>query len=77
MVQNLAVQVEEWPGLQQELRELRARATELEGQLGSATATYDAICAEREQWAEQARSLEASEAEVARLRSKVAELEGS
>ena len=45
--------------------------------LGSTTAAYDTLIAEREQWAEQARSLEASEAEVARLRGKVAELEGS
>ena len=77
MVRHLAAQVEEWPGLQQELRELRSRATELTEQLGAAMAAYDALYAEREQWAEQARSLEASEAEVARLRGKVAELEGS
>ena len=77
MIRHLAVQVEDWPGLQQELRVLRMTATELQEQLGAATAAYDALYAEREQWAEQARSLEASEAEVARLRVKVAELEGS
>ena len=77
MVRHLAAQVEEWPGLQRELLELRARSTALEEQLGAATAAYDTLYAEREQWAEQARSLEASEAEVARLRGKVAELEGS
>ena len=77
MIWHLAVQVEAWPGLQRELRELRARSTLLSEQLGSTTAAYDALIAEREQWADQARSLEASEAEVARLRGKVAELEGS
>ena len=49
----------------------------LSEQLESTTAAYDSLIAEREQWAEQARSLEASEAEVARLRDKVVELEGS
>ena len=77
LVRHLAAQVEEWPGLQHELLELRVKSAALEEQLGAATAAYDALCAEREQWAEQARSLEASEAEVARLRGKVAELEGS
>ena len=59
------------------MRELRATATELKEQLGAATTAHDAQYVEREQWAEQARSLEASKAEVARLRGKVAELEGS
>ena len=74
---HLAVQVESWSDLQRELLELRAKSTLLSEQLGSTTTAYDALIAEREQWAEQARSLEASEAEVARLRGKVAELEGS
>ena len=77
LIRHLAVQVEAWPDLQRELLELRARSTLLSEQLGSSTAAYDALIAEREQWAEQARLLEASEAEVARLRGKVAELEGS
>ena len=77
MVRHLTAQVEDWPTLQRELRELRARSTELTEQLEVTMAAYDALYAEREQWAEQARSLEASEAEVARLRVKVAELEGS
>ena len=77
MIRHLAVQVEAWPGLQRELQELRARSTLLSEQLGSTKAAYDALNAEREQWADQARSLEASEDEVARLRGKVAELEGS
>ena len=61
----MAAQVEDWPALQRELRELRARSTELTEQLEATMAAYDALYAEREQWAEQARSLEASEAEVA------------
>ena len=69
MIRHLAVQVETWPDLQRELLELRARSTLLAEQLGSATAAYEALVDERELWAEQARSLEASEAEVARLRS--------
>ena len=77
LIRHLAVQVETWPDLQRELLELRARSTLLAEQLGSTTAAYEVLVAEREQWAEQARSLEASEAEVARLRGKVVELEGS
>ena len=77
LIRHLAVQVEAWPDLQRELLELRARSALLAEQLGSTTAAYDTLIAEREQWAEQARSLEALEAEVARLRGKVAELEGS
>ena len=77
MVRHLAAQVEDWPGLQRELRELRTRATELTEQLGATMAAYDALYAEQEQWAEQARSLEVSKVEVAHLRGRVAELEGS
>ena len=71
------MKVESWPDLQRELQELRARFTVLSEQLRSTTAAYDDLVAERAQWADQARSLEASEADVARLRGKVAELEGS
>ena len=40
------------------------KASVCEEQLGAATVAYDALFAERELWAEQGRSLEASEAEV-------------
>ena len=52
MIRHLAVQVEDWPGLQRELRELRTRATALTEQLGSVTTAYDALIAERAQWAD-------------------------
>ena len=58
MIRHLAVQVESRPDLQRELLELRATSTLLSEQLESTTAAYDSLIAEREQWAEQARSLE-------------------